>query len=224
MDKIIEQVRPKLLIGISTRNKLPPKDKEDALVERGSQVNACCDVCGISIDKNTRFTIEYKDMWFNACSMCYYTQNIDRIPHYIKGEIVFYPELSQERLYTLLRAIWSVEYFASIDGNNPKLEEMQASLSELLESFSSLKDVTNGYVDTSNPDIISSMLNLLTDEEYKERYKLFTSFRWMPDKETFEDDIPRWAQQSFTHLSPDRMSSNITKFMAKYVPSFKVNE
>jgi hypothetical protein len=218
----IENIRPELSIGISTYTPTIDPETESLLINRGGQKGARCDACGVSINADMRKSLHHKNMWFNTCPMCYYSENLDEIPHYLKGDIIYFPMMSQARLNGFLRAVWSVSYLADLDPDNEELSEMKSSFKELGRIMSGQSDVTVGYFQTSNPDVISSMLNIIRPEEYKQRHKLLTSFRWMPHIETFKEEMGFWAQNDYHHLHPLKITSNITKFVSDYLPTYKI--
>jgi hypothetical protein len=222
--KNVELIRPELMLGISSYNPVIEKDAELSLIELASGKNATCDVCGVAINKDIRHSLYHKKMWFNSCSMCYYSENLDQIPHFLKGDIIYFPMMSQARLNAFMRALWSIKYMSNLDSENDDLNEMQHSFSELEGIMLGQREITESYFRSSKPDVFSSMLNLLTPEEYKQRYKLLKSFRWMPSKKTFQDEMSFWTQESYNALHPEKISGNITKFVSKYIPSYKICE
>lgn len=220
---IMEPVREKLLIGISPYGKKITDDIEQFLTNRfNSEKYKKCEVCGVSISEKMRHPLSLGNAWFNSCGMCYYTANMDRIPHYETGSVVYFPYLDQERLNGMLRALWCMEYMCLIEPDNKDLNLFQDSISELTTVIKNSKFVSEGYFATSKPEVYTSTLFLLKPEEYRQRYKLLNNFKWFPDKRIFEDEIPFWVENDYMGLHPEKISSNITKFMSQYVKDFDI--
>lgn len=214
-------IRPELLLGISSYQDPPSEDEEISLVDR---FKGSCEVCGVALTSDMRHSHLHKKLWYNSCGMCYFAENLDGIPSFKKGSIIYFPHMSQARLNSVLRAIWSVESLNDIGDMNDEYNVMSATFDELNAMIEGQINITTSYFDFSDPDILSSLLNLLPPEDYEQRWKLLRSFRWLPDRSVFEDEMVYWAQKSFHHLHPEKINSNITTFMTNYVPAFNIRE
>jgi hypothetical protein len=218
-------VKPELLIGISTKTPRL-KDEEAELLSRrfSSSGNKCCDLCGVSLSEEFRHSLYLEKLWFNACSMCYYTANLDQLNTVRTGSIIYFPYMSQTRLNAILRGIWSIDYLRNFEPENQELAQMAGSISSLNNSIVAQEKLTEGYFSNSRTDIYVSLMGLLKDDEYKQRYKLFRSFRWLPDQAAFKDEMAFWAQSEYSNLHPEKISSNITNFMTQYAKDFSLKE
>lgn len=222
---IVSPVKPDLLIGISIYTPEITDEDERMLDQRFSASNKkCCDVCGVSLSEDFRHSLYLEKRWFNACGMCYYTANLDQIDTVRTGSIIYFPYMSQARLNATLRAIWSIDYLRNIEPENQALEEMASSISSLNSSIIAQERLTEGYFSNSRTDVYVSLLGLLKKDEYQQRYKLFRSFRWLPNEVSFKDEMAFWSQSEYSDLHPEKISGNITKFMSQYTTDFSIKE
>lgn len=222
-DDMVSTLPPEICIGISAFNKPIPDEVNKYLNDELSKKDAKCSACGVSIDKETGYQLSSKTGFHNTCGMCYFTCNLDEIPHYEKGKIIYFPVLSQVRLNAMLRALWAVDYLSKFDYDNLELSDMSRSLSVITSNLNAISIESERIMGDSNPDIYASMLNLLPEHEYEQRYKLLKNCRWLPTVRIFEDEAPYWAQKDYNGLHPEKITGNITKFMAEYLPSFKMS-
>lgn len=222
---VIEMVRPDVLIGISSKNGKPTAAEDADLRNRfAMSVSQRCELCGASLTAEMVHPVKIARGLYNACGMCFCAMNLDRIPHYQRGAIIYFPNLNQTRLNALLRAMWSVDLMLEMDPRNQDLIQLHEVMNEMSVVFDGQVMLTNGNMGSSNTEVYASMMHLLRDEEYEQRYKLFKNFRWLPDRVIFEDEIAYWAQTDSHHLHPEKMSGNITQFMSKYVPDFSLKK
>ena len=66
-----------------------------------------CSFCGIDISHASHFHFN-NDQWNKSCSLCYYSENLDKLIAMNKGDLIFMPEISQVELFGLLRMIWNI--------------------------------------------------------------------------------------------------------------------
>lgn len=222
---IIEAVKPDLLIGISTYTQELSDDTEHLLDLRFSSCkDKRCELCGVSINEDFRKKLNIGKAWFNTCGMCYYTSNLDLIPNDKKGNIVYYPRLSQERMNALVRVIWCLDHMCALEPNNEELNEYKQVVSELDGMLQVQREVTKGFIGVGDVDVYGTMMHLLTPEEYKQRYKVFSNFRWQPEKKVFTNEIAFWVEKNYKNIHPDNIIGNIKDFMARYVPGLDLRE
>ena len=222
---IIEPVKPKCLIGISTYNKPLTDEVQDMLSLRfSSSKEKRCELCGVSLSEEHRMPLNVEKAWFNTCGMCYYARNLDQIPHYKKGSIVYAPRVSQETLNALMRVVWCVDYMCGLEPENKELVDFQQVITELDNMFKVQRDVTEGFIGVTDVDVYGANLHLLRPEEYAQRHKLLTNFRWQPDKDLFKDEIAFWVEKDYHKIHPNNTTGTIKSFMATYVPGLDLRE
>ncbi len=221
----IEAIKPEILLGISTYTpKLDPVSEQGLDARFSAPNGARCESCGVSLTEDFRHKSFLSKAWYNTCGMCHYTANLDKIPHYDEGWIIYFPYLSQARLNATLRAIWCVDYMRTIEPENQELELMAGTIDGIRKVIAGQETLTAGCFANTDPRVYASTMYLLKPEEYKQRYKLFESFRWLPEKRVFEDDVAFWTETDYNVLHPEKISSNITNFMSHYAPRFKIKE
>lgn len=221
----IEVFSPQLLIGISPFAEKPKEEVDNFLDNKFNESkHKKCEICGASIMEKMRHKMSINKAWFNACGMCYYSSNLDLIPSGESGSVVYFPFLDQQRLNGMLRALWCMEYMCSIEPENKSLLLFQDSISELQSIIKNSKHVSDGYFVSSDTEVYTSMMFLLKPEEYRDRYKLFKNFKWFPERRVFESEVAFWAQNDYLDLHPEKMSSNITKFMSQYSKDYDIKK
>ena len=220
----IKPVKPNVIVGLSAYTPKISQQQDELLNNRFSESkNKCCEVCGVSISHEFRKKLYVNNAWFNSCGMCYYAANLDEIPHYKKGTIVYFPSLTQGQLNGLLRTIWALDYMCMLEPENEELMTYQDAISELNGLINTQVELTKGFINCTETEVYGSMLYLLKPSEYAQRHKFFSGFRWLPERSVFEDEIPLWVKNDYRFLHPDKMSTNIKWFVSKYTPrlSFK---
>jgi|AntDeeMinimDraft_5_1070356.scaffolds.fasta_scaffold11359_3 hypothetical protein len=213
--------RPNLLPGISAYTDKITKEEESSLIlsfeEHGKQK---CQCCGASITKKMRRNLYVASRWWNACPMCFYTENLDLIPDNNKGRLMYMPAFSQARLNAMLRCFWAVTYFYSTEPENMVLREMNSTVTQEINNLTSINEKSaQVHFSLADPEILSSMLYLVPKEDYEKRHKLLTGIRWYPKKALFSDEIDYWARNDHSSLFPKETNGNISKFMSKYMDS-----
>jgi hypothetical protein len=220
----VKAIKPTVELGISFYNPIITESDKAALEARFGGDVGVCECCGIKLKASMRHELEVKGVWYNACGMCYYPANLDEIPSFDKGKIVYFPAGSQARLNSILRACWSMHYLAKLDPDNKELMQMCESVSQIEDGILGLVQINNSYFHFSAPDVLSSTLFLLKPEEYEQRHKLLMSFRWLPEQDTFREEMAFWAQESFSSLHPEKITGNIQHFMEKYAKDYNIRD
>lgn len=205
-------------LGISTYNPKPTENDLLILLSRFSQ-NPRCECCGASLSKEMNHALHDKDAgWVNACGMCYYPSNLDLIPYFERGEILYFPAMDQARFNTLLRAVWSVDTFSKAGTSQKVFQEFKHAMTELVDKVNGQLNGMAYYFESTSVDILVATLDLLKPDEYEQRHKLLKNFLWYPKKEIFKNEITYWAQSDFNLLHPAKIDDNIAEFMANYKP------
>jgi hypothetical protein len=217
-------VRPKMELGISIHQKIPNEEELKQLKSLFKSEGKKCAACGVTLTKEMVKHHFEKNRWFNVCGMCHCASNLDRIPHFERGHVVWFPYMSQPRLNAVLRGLWSAKAMSGINADDNEYQEMINTLDEIVSLLANRPSVTEEYYSFSDVDVVSSMLFLLTDEEYEKRGAMLEDFRWLPNKQIFEDEMPAWGSKDYSGLHPKKITSNITKFMTKYCPDFTIKQ
>lgn len=213
--------KPVSLLGIST---YLPKINESQLSEIESRFlkHSKCELCGASLTKEMRHNYYGDDLgWFNACSMCFYPQNLDLIPYFERGDVLYFPSMEQSRFNALLRAVWSVDTFNKTGVSSNVFQEFRHSMVDLIDKVNGQLHGMEYYFETTSVDILVATLDLLKPEQYAERHKLLANFKWFPKREIFKNEITYWAQQDFNMLHPAKIDDNITQFVSNYAQRTK---
>jgi hypothetical protein len=224
-DIVIEPIMPDLLLGISPGSpELDSATKDELELRFVNSKRSCCEVCGVSLVEKFRHCLFLGEAWYNSCGMCFYPSNIDLIPSLNHGSIICFPQMSQARLNSLLRASWVLEYFRDTDSGNKDLKIMSSSISTLKDVWADQTSLTASYFKSADISIYASMLHLLRPEEYASRYKMFSSIRLLHDQRNFADEIAFWATTECGSLHPKNISKYMNEFTSKYLPGFDLRE
>lgn len=221
---VFSNVRPKMEIGISVYNPEPSDEDLKYLSESFIGKGCKCDACGASLNEDMVNHHFEQGLWFNVCSMCYCASNLDKIPHYVRGEVIWFPYFSQARLNAIVRGLWAGSAFQESMTKDIELKEMIDSLDDITELLNSRQGSTENFFHFTGVDTVSSTLFILRKDEYDRRSNFFSDFRWLPVKEIFEDEMAYWAPEDYSDMHPEKISSNITKFMSKYSPEFSIKK
>mgnify|MGYP000004312939 FL=1 len=221
----LKPVKPNILLGISSHTPAITDEDEKLLDARFSAMpQKKCELCGASISDEFRHKLHLEKAWFNACGMCFYPANLDLIPSSNPRNIIYFPTLNQAMLNSVLRAIWAMNNLWALEPENQVLTEMCESTGQIEEFINSAKMITKSYFQCDDAAIVAATMGLLTPDMYRQRYKLFGSFRWLPDRSIFETEMAFWTKNDYNGLHPENMSGNITQFMTKYTPGFNLKE
>jgi hypothetical protein len=212
-----------ILLGISMYTGNIDENEETVLRNRfSSSVDKCCELCGVSLHEKIRHPLLINKEWHNACGMCFYSANLDRIPSFNNGTIIYFPFLSQSRLNSLLRCIWAMEEMSKLDPDNDELSAMCDSMEEVSTVIKGQIGMTEAYFNNTDTEVYASTLGLITKEEYDQRHKLLLNFRWVPDKRIFEDDLSFWLDKDLKYLHNDQVKDYMLSFMNEFVPTFSL--
>lgn len=213
----------KLIPGISAYNEEIDEHEEESLKER-FKAHSKCDLCGVSLYEDIRHSMRLNRRLLNACSMCYYTDNLDRIPSQQKGKVIHFPFMEQPRFNALIRGVWAVTALRKLEPENRELELIESSVSTLMTVIKGQENMTASYFTNVETVIYASLLGLIPKHEYDQRYKLLTNFVWIPDQEPFEKDVAFWIQKDYSVLHDKKISGNITNFMSNYLSEYNLKE
>jgi len=213
----------KLLPGISVYNEdIEVFEAEELEVKFKN--SSRCELCGVSLYEDIRHSLRLNKRLFNSCSMCYYTANLDQIPSQKKGKVIHFPFMEQARFNSLIRGIWAITALRKLEPENKELELIESSLSTLMTVVKSQEDMTAGYFTNVETVIYASLMGLIPEKEYNQRYKLLTNFVWVPDPEPFEVDLSFWVQNDYSALHDKKITGNIMNFMSSYLPDYNLKE
>jgi len=211
----------KLMLGISVRGPevTPEQDEQTKALFAGK-----CDFCGVPIDQSMRHTHHHNGGWYNSCSLCYYYEHLDKIPSYDRGKFIYCHKLSQEELNIFLGLTWSMVYIERQFDVSEEFEENLQGLTDLEKDLEYRVEGIKSHflvgsqknVQSVNPDIVANYLNLLDDEKYHQRYKMFSQFLWLPPKTVFRQETAFWAKNAYNQMRDD----NITQLMQGFVTTF----
>ncbi|MBE8232906.1 MAG: hypothetical protein HAW67_04165 [Endozoicomonadaceae bacterium] len=210
----------KLLLGISKGlSKASEAVEEDLLrLFKGS-----CDFCGVHLTKELRHTHEHNCQYFSSCSLCFYYEYQDKIPHQKKGFYVNWYGLSQEELNIMLGFIWSMQYNAQNMEITPEYEEHLITAKELMMDLKYKSEAVKAHfldgeptnIPSVTPEIAANYLNLIDEDSYQQRHKMFSQFLWLPPKEIFSQEVAFWAKNSY-HMVSGNMKEMMSSAVKKY--------
>lgn len=201
-------------IGLSTYD-IKPDDEEKAYLEGAKKPT--CDVCGTPNHGLEYFPLCDDGAWFNVCSICHYTRNLDRVPSLRKGTMAFLPSMTQQELSVFLRIYWSVEFIVTrtkVSIEDKQLKNSLSVIEKLIEQREGKAKVYFG-LGIDRVDSTIAFLNLLPPEKYKLRDRLYKDLRWVPDKAAFESEIAWWSSEVFNIMETDALRNNIASFINK---------
>tara|TARA_R110001583_G_scaffold4718_8_gene26886 strand:+ start:2350 stop:2988 length:639 start_codon:yes stop_codon:yes gene_type:complete len=201
-----------LSLGLSVYSKIPDEEEIEFLkVNRKDS----CDVCGTPNHGLEYFPLCDDGAWYNACALCHYTQNLDRIPSLSKGHIVFLPTLTQQELSVFLRIYWSVEFIVSRTKVSIEEKELKNSLSVIQKLIEQRHKKAGTYYGKGIQYVEATIgfLNLLPPDRYKLRDRLYGDLRWVPDKDAFQTEISWWSSEVFNIVEAGAIRNNIDAFI-----------
>lgn len=148
----------------------------DAVLERDDHT---CQYCGFQARKYQEInftgkndTAKSADDYVTACTFCHQCFHLDRVDRMQSGAIVWLPEMSQQVLNHLCRAI----YIARIS-QGPMAEAARDAMETLL----SRRQEARNRLGTDSVKIIASVLqDFLEPKEYKARHARLKGFRILP--------------------------------------------
>jgi len=201
-----------LNIGLSTYN---PKPTEEELAFLEEMRKPTCDVCGTPNHGLEYYPFFDDGAWFNACALCHFTRNLDRVPSIEKGSIAFLPSMTQQELSVFLRIYWSVEFIVARTKVSIEEKELKNSLSVIQKLIEQREKKAGIYFAIGIQSVEASVgfLNLLPPEKYKLRDRLYKDLRWIPNKIAFEKEISWWSSEVFNIVESGAIRNNIESFI-----------
>jgi hypothetical protein len=170
-----------------------------------------CHFCKIDI-KEFGKVLHRENEILSTCSMCYYTENLDSITSLKKGYNALIPELTQVKIFSLLRMSW---YLDSLEDKikNTKYEEIIDSNDNFISLFYDRKDFASNYYaeGIENVDIVVNSLHQISEDDYLKREKGLLYIRWIPDKNIFKEEIDYWNKNVFNKYTPNKFKDLIKK-------------
>lgn len=211
----------KLLLGISVR-KPPTTPEQDEQTK--SLFKGVCDFCGVPIAEHMRFTHHHHGGWYNSCTLCFHYEHLDLIPHYRRGEFVYWNGINQEQFNIFYSCIWSMQHIerqfdVDIDYEENveemrRLEKAMEYKAEPIKSFFMGGD--QKQIASVSPDVVANYLNVLSDEDYHQRHKMFSAFLWVPPKVIFKDEIAYWAKNAYGNMNSDSIKGLMSSFSGRF--------
>lgn len=222
----IAKIKPQIQLSISTRHPKITKETEAMLISSFGEIG-CCASCGVEIHAKSRKNIHYEGGWFSACLLCFYTENLDMIPAFEKGKVIFQPFLGQTQAFTLMRTHLAQ---SMIDAANRDLApEVEEVLSNNLHTVQALLDKLSHGSGRSNSknthsvDTLVHTMDILPPELYAQRYKNFIDLRWIPEVRMLKADHESRTDHHFESLHPEKNDGFIRDFVSKYKLPFSVD-
>jgi hypothetical protein len=191
-----------LIINVDKDNKIIDDKSKKSLIN-----SIKCNFCGISttIKKHNHFK---NDGWFNSCSLCYYTENLDKLISMNKGDLIFLPEISQVELFGILRMCWQISYLQNINKNDPHLEEVYDSIMILEEALEERKEHAETLF-ANGASNVNIMVDFLHSTELENKEKALKYLRWLPNKNNFIEEIEFWSKEDLKKFNPNNFKKII---------------
>lgn len=199
-----------LILGVNKKQLKISKEEKFNLDKKEKK----CNFCGINTEKYGHY-LNKNGEWNNACSLCYYSENLDELIAMDKGSIVFINEISQVEIFGLMRMIWYIKELYKNSKNNDHLEEVYDSLLILEESLIDRAGHAENLFSTgaSNVNILVDFLHSTNIEDSKTKIPL-KYLRWIPNENVFREEIEYWNKIDYKKYHPNNFKS-IIKQMEK---------
>jgi hypothetical protein len=197
-----------LIIGVDKKQK-KITEKEIKILKNEEK----CQFCSIDISHSSHFHFK-EEVWYKSCSLCYYTEHLDKLIAQKKGDLIFMPEISQIELFGLMRMIWNISDLYQKNKNDDHLEEVFDSIKFLEENIIDRKEHAETLFASgvSNVDLIVDYLHSANDNpNFKKPLKYL---RWLPNKDLFLEDIEHWAKNDLKKYNPKNFK-NLIRHMEK---------
>lgn len=140
--------------------------------------------------------------WATVCPFCHQCFHLGAAGAANGGILIWLPEVSQEQLHHLARAI----FVASLDESSPMAASAKA-LETALESRAQFLE-RHFSEDASDPAFMGQVFLSLKDD-YSKRDKFLKNIRLLPQPSRFGAQIAYWAQTTFRDLPPATWSKLI---------------
>jgi len=169
------------------------KEEKAALMKS----KGCCIFCNTPVKEHAHFVKVNKGI-YSACSMCKDVLSLDKLPKGKEGKIIFLPEIPQNELNNLIRAIWYVESISE------DYEEEYDILNIVISILHNREDAASHYYASgiNETSVLVKFLYTLSPDEYRLRSKGLYGLRWLPAKELYVDELPYWYE-NMKKFSPD---------------------
>lgn len=197
-----------LFLGVSRGLGIEAFDKKK--INKNSKKSKC-DFCGIGIGDDAH-DHEKDGELYSSCSLCYYSEHLDKIVSMKKGSIILMPEMTQVELNSLVRLIW---YYQSIEE-----EEFLDKIDTIENLYSQIKEREN-FVESyysegaSDIDVVINALFNFKDDKYKQRERGMYGLLWLPEKDFFKEDILRWNVELSQKYPPSAFKDMIQSMKNK---------
>lgn len=227
----IEKIKPSISLGISTMNPKLPK-QVDLDMEASFGVSSFCESCGVSLGRKDRKTLSLYNpngdgtpVFFNTCPLCFYTCNLDQIPHLEKGRIQYQPTIHQIGVFTLMRTKVSIAMLAELhkddDQSDPVMSEItdkEVFINNYLTKLSSTANRTDPENNGDTVDTFVHMMDLLTLNEYNARHVLLSKYVWLPPYEMVKQEFRNEFNQQFMIFHPNESDALTNDFISRFIP------
>jgi hypothetical protein len=189
-----------LFIGVekAIENDASKNNMERLIKEQKS----CCSVCGSNIDKHARMIPSLPEVGA-VCSICYYSQCLNKISHIDKGKIMLMPYMSQTEINQIFRVMWYIE------NEQEEYQEEYELVNIVHELFNQASNMANIYYSSgvSNVDLFIQLMFSLGEKEYNLRSTGCYGLRWIPNKNIFKEEISHWSDTDFKKYPIDDWKS-----------------
>lgn len=184
-----------LVISVEREKKEIDK-KRLALLEKECN----CYFCGIDITNDRNIHYRDKDQeHYASCSLCYYTEHIDKVIAINKGNMILMPEITQIELNNIIRMIWYLESITE----DKYLDKIDSAINLYEQIKERANFVDNYYSEGANDvNIIINFLHNVKIEKYKKRNIGLYGLLWLPEKEIFSNQLEEW-NRIFSEYQPD---------------------
>lgn len=227
----VEKIKPEINLGISTMvNDGKPVDpaayeKADREMAEYFGASGFCESCGVVLRAADRKTLGQNGAWFSVCHLCFYTCNLDKIPSFEKGRILFQPLISQTMMFTLIRARFSSTNLSKMSNADASpavhedIVENEATMVSLVDKLARASARPETTVGGESVDNFIHLMDLLRPEEYRDRLRLLGDYRWLPDSDLFAEGATYQLSDQFSVIHPETMDVYMEEFVLQYVPS-----
>lgn len=222
----VAPIKPKIQLGISTRKPKPSAEVENSLVKSFGDIGLCS-CCGVEIVADSRKTLHYEGGWFSVCQLCFYTENLDLIPMFDKGQILYQGSLEQTYIFTLIRA--QLDHGMLVEHNrddSPDLEEELMNNNHTIFSLMEKLSHASGKPESNNVDSVDTyihLMDILKPDQYDNRFMFFIDLRWIPHVRMMSKDSQGRTTRFFEDLHPEKTDGFIDTFMSKYKLPFSLD-
>ena len=175
-----------LIISVS-RDKKKISDFDPKVVKKIEKKEKC-DFCDTDIRNDLNLHTDENNL-YASCSLCYYSEHLDKIVAMDKGRMILMPEINQQTLNNIIRFIWFLE-----SNEDERFYEKVETIIGLFEKIQDREQFAESYYTegAQDVDIIINALHNFGLEKYRQRSIGFNSILWLPSKDFFKDKIKEW--------------------------------